>query len=94
MLEKLFLSRRIYSELKAQRIALERIAFCLERLLVGQGKGTSLTSFKSDREDLNEGEVLNMTDEDFAQLEALEEERRMAGGEVGMDEDLLKGDYR
>ena len=93
MLENLFLSRRIYLELKAQRIALERVAFCLERLLVRQGGGTSLTSFAEDKSDLNEGEVLNVSDQDYAELELLEEERRRAGGEVGMDEDL-KGDFR
>jgi hypothetical protein len=50
-----------------------------------------LLSFKEDKEDLNEGEVVQVTDEDFAKLELLEEERRRVGGEVGMDEDLFFG---
>lgn len=92
MFEKLFLNRRVVTELKLQRQALERIATCLEEIVLRDGKvtGTGLRSLYRGEED---GEVLMQTDEDLAGLEALEKERERVGGETSIDDDL-EGEWR
>lgn len=92
MIKALWLERRAVVEMKKQRMAMERIATCLEELLLGQTKttGTSLRSLYKGEAD---GEVLMQSDEDLAVMEMLEKEKERVGGEVGIDEDLI-GDYR
>jgi hypothetical protein len=92
VIKELLLGRRALVEMKKQRMAMERIATCLEELLLQQKKstGTGLSSLYRGTED---GGVLNQSDEDFATLEALEQERERAGGEVSMDEEL-EGEWR
>lgn len=82
-----FGEHRALVELKLQRKALERIATCLEEIVLRDGKvtGTGLRSLYRGQE---EGEILMQTDEDYAELEELERERVRQGGEVGIDEDL------
>lgn len=79
-------------ELKKTRLALERIARVLEAVYIGNAeKGSGFTSLYKDDSEGYDGEVVNVTDADYAEMERMEREREQAGGQVGMDEPLLKG---
>ena len=83
---------RALSELRKQRLALERIATVLEANFVREGKtrGTSLLSFHKDESEDYDGEVIVQNDGDYAEFERLEREREEGGGEVGMDDPLTR----
>src|SRR5689334_20396052 len=97
MFEKLIFARRLYVEFKGMRLALERVATALEFLLLNHPdlKTGGFKSLYNDDKEMTEGEVLIVGDEQFAEQERIEEERKAAGGrDPGFDEDLLKGDFR
>lgn len=79
---------RAIVELRKQRMALERIATCLEEMMIGQkeGRGTAFRTFYKETGEDVEGEVLTQTDEEFAEMERLQMERAKAGGPMDWED--------
>lgn len=70
---------------------LDRIASALERIASAQESQLPRRGFRSSLPtpaDLDDADFLSQSDEDFAFLDQLEEHRRRAGREVGLEEDL------
>jgi len=78
---------RMLAYQKRQTLALERIATCLEELLLRQGGGSGLRTYYRDNSP-DGAAFLAQTDEDFAALEALERKKTDRGVDVPLDLDL------
>jgi hypothetical protein len=76
----LFATKRALAELRLQRKALERIATCMEELLLQGRDRTTGTGIRSLYQGTEDGEVLVQNDQEFAELEMLEKERERLGG--------------
>jgi hypothetical protein len=79
----------IHLEIARLATAAERIATAAESQLQRRG----FRSGPPGREERDEADYLAQTDEDFALLDALEDQRRRAGREASLDEDL-EDEYR
>lgn len=73
-------------------VALERIALAMEDQAARGGRSAGLRSFYIG-DNPEEGGTILQDDEAFAELEKLEEERRKAGGEPSLDEELEPEDF-
>lgn len=87
LLDQLGQGRRLVAEIRLLRFAAERIAAALEDSNLRQVTRSQAQTFSSFYADKGEGDALGQTDEDFARLEYLEQER-LKQGALPDEEDL------